>query len=60
MAEDINELLEQCEQRTQVLSQESDHAANEVSQIVQRMVSFLLVLARTTQSKSGMSRLESW
>lgn len=32
---DINKLLEQCEQRTQVLSQESDRAANDVSQIVQ-------------------------
>lgn len=35
MAEDINVLLEQCEQRAQVLSQEIDHASEEVSQIMQ-------------------------
>ncbi len=35
MAEDINVLLDQCDQRAQVLSQEADRAFEQVSQIVQ-------------------------
>ncbi len=45
---DINELLEQCEQRSQVLSQESDRAANEVNQIVQ----FVTTLAANLRTAS--------
>ena len=33
MAEDINVLLDQCDQRAQVLSQEADRAFEQVSQI---------------------------
>ena len=48
MAEDINILIDQCEQRTQVLSQETDRALDEVSQIVQ----FASTLASTLSTAS--------
>jgi chromosome segregation ATPase len=53
MAQDINELLERCEQRAFVLSQESDRALDGVSQIVQFATTLASNLSAASEEALG-------